>query len=362
MRMLSGTTRRNAVLFVGSSAVAGLILVLFLAVDFYRANAGLAVSDTGAAALHESDRQLGWKLKPGATCRHARPGDFDVAYTVDPDGFRLTHETPEPAMTLTFYGDSYTFGHGVADAEAFASVIAFEYVKPEVRVRNAGVEGYGIVQMYQRFLDTCEQLEPGDVVVFSPTSGDLQRNLDDFVFPYTCAFRRGANAMPIEYFPAYENGAVTPVRLERSGWNKLKLLALTAPATRGFWQWAFGLPSQRAMRDAHMMIEDAQMHAEKHGAKFLLIFLPRVSECIKQRYEVDVTDLPARDIMSAFPKDEAALRAMRFKKDSHWNAAGHRMAAAAIVRCLIETGSLGEAHVAENPAVDAGKSFVGEGT
>ena len=340
---------KNLFLLGAASCLVGLLLLGFVAVDFYRADMRLVVRDTAASSLHQRDNQLGWMLKPGSTCRHVRPGDFDVVYTVDENGFRKTREAPSPALTITFFGDSYTFGHGVGDHETFPAVIAETYVKPEVRVRNAGVEGYGIVQMYQWFLNELDHVKPGDVVAFTPTASDIQRTIRDFVFPYACAFRRGENQDPIEYFPVYENGVVTSVALERTLWHKLKLLALTAPSTRGAWQRVFRVPSPDSTREAIEIVRDARARAEACGAKLILIFLPRISECLKQAYEVDVSGFALHDIMGDFPKDADALRRLRFNKDSHWNAEGHRVAAAAIVQALVEEACLDEVLLADSP-------------
>jgi len=258
----------KTLLTLAFSCSLGLLIVLvFLAFDFYRADARLEVRDVVSTSIHELDKRLGWKLKADSCCRHAKNGNFDVTYTVDAEGFRKTGRALSPTFSITFYGDSYTFGHGVDDAETFASLIANVYLTEDVAVYNAAVNGYGIVQMYQQLLSHLDRIGPGDVVVFTPTSADIERNVKDFVFPYTCAFRRGENQVPIEYYPAYANGRITYTKLERTLWNKLKLLALTAPGARGLWHVIHNRFKPDTTQEALEMVRSARLETERRGGR-----------------------------------------------------------------------------------------------
>ncbi len=337
---------KKNLLLLGVSSFLSLALVgTFFAFDFYRANAKLVIRDAASSGLHTLDTMQGWRPTPGATCRHVREGDYDVVYTFDENGYRQSHQAAEAMIDITFYGDSYTFGHGVNDAETFANVLAAEYLADTVQVYNAGVDGYGIVQMYQALLTRCEDIEPGDIVVFTPTSADIQRNLDDFVFPYTCAFRRGEGQEPVAFYPAYADGAVISTRLERTLKNKLKLLALTAPSTRGVWQSILGRNKRDTARDALAMMQEAKRITEARGGRFVLIFLPRVSECAKGRYQVDVARFDYQDIRSHFPNEKEALARLRYAGDSHWNPEGHRLAAKAIFEVLQQAACISEKYI-----------------
>jgi len=343
----------KTLLTLAFSCSLGLLIVLvFLAFDFYRADARLEVRDVVSTSIHELDKRLGWKLKADSCCRHAKNGNFDVTYTVDAEGFRKTGRALSPTFSITFYGDSYTFGHGVDDAETFASLIANVYLTEDVAVYNAAVNGYGIVQMYQQLLSHLDRIGPGDVVVFTPTSADIERNVKDFVFPYTCAFRRGENQVPIEYYPAYANGRITYTKLERTLWNKLKLLALTAPGARGLWHVIHNRFKPDTTQEALEMVRSARLETERRGGRFVLIFLPRLSECLKRAYQVDVSAFDHHDIMSCFPLEKGELYRLRFKTDSHWNAAAHRVAAKAIVQTLVAEGCIAETYLRPGTSVN----------
>ncbi|HOZ49163.1 MAG TPA: hypothetical protein PLO37_06905 [Candidatus Hydrogenedentes bacterium] len=321
------------------------LVMAFLAIDLWRANGRLVVGDEVAGHIHAPDPVLGWRLKPDSACRHVRPGDFDVAYTIDSDGYRTGRPAAEDEPTITFYGDSYTFGHGVEDNATFENVMADRYLAPQVGVRNAGVNGYGLTQMYARFLEDVDGLRPGDVVVFSPTASDIERSVQDFVFPYACAFARGEERIRVTHFPVFSNGGIEGIELRRTAWNRIKLLALMAPSTRGLWQGIHRAFVSDTTADAVAMVGCARKAAECQGARFALVFLPRVSECAKGQYDRDLSRFAFEDIMSEFPSDKAELAALRFDSDPHWNAAGHAVAARAVTKAMVACGALDAAHL-----------------
>jgi lysophospholipase L1-like esterase len=335
----------NLRLLVVSSLVALGILLVVIAVDLLRANARLRISDTATDPIHESDNHLGWRPRPNSSCTYVSKGNFEVVYTVDSEGFRVTPRPPNPALNLFLFGDSYTFGHGVNDRETYAWVMTETYLKDQVRVYNAGCNGYGIVQMYVRLLENLDRIRPGDLVVFTPTSGDIQRNLRDFVFPYSCVFRGGNSPLRVEYFPDWGNGEIRYVKLDPTLYNRLKLLVLTGHFTGGLAHAIRSWFIPDATREAAAVIEKARQETERRGARFALVFLPQIKECLKGAYKLDLSPFTFHDLRPFFPSDKAALASLRFKHDSHYNAAGHQIAAKAIVETLGSHGLLAEDYI-----------------
>jgi lysophospholipase L1-like esterase len=76
--------------------------------------------------------------------------DFNAVHHVDGLGFRNSWPWPEQAEIVVL-GDSVTFGHGVADEQAWPAVLAQSL--PQRRVVNLGLEGAG-VQQYLRIHET----------------------------------------------------------------------------------------------------------------------------------------------------------------------------------------------------------------
>ncbi len=73
----------------------------------------------------------------------ARTGDviYDVYYIIDNSLLRRTQSSPDGAA-VAFFGDSWTFGHGVNDADALPQVFA-DLNQRRFPVLNLGFEGYG---------------------------------------------------------------------------------------------------------------------------------------------------------------------------------------------------------------------------
>ncbi len=88
---------------------------------------------------------------------------------------------------------------------------------------------------------------------------------------------------------------------------------------------------------------------KSRGAKFSLVILPRVSECVSGQYNYDISEFPYHDIMESFPKDADALRQLTLGKDRHWNPQGHRVAAGAIVETLLREGLVDEQYLKRKP-------------
>jgi hypothetical protein len=100
--------------------------------------------------LFEFNIPLGYKPIPSADERaFLKDGDrfvFDVAYRTDAYGRRRCPEPSQPATNFTaFFGGSFTFGEGLADADTLPAQFAAR--TPEMHVYNYGFSGYGPQQV-----------------------------------------------------------------------------------------------------------------------------------------------------------------------------------------------------------------------
>lgn len=283
---------------------------------------------------HIPDGRLGWIPKPGAIGYHSLENNFDVEYRMDEQGFKQTPLRSKPEITVYFFGDSYTFGHGVANKDTFTNIMARDYLVPQVQVVNAGVKGYGIVQMYGRFLQITDRLSENDLVVFTPTTQDIERNWEDFRSPAQFIF---SNREPrVEYYPYYyEDGRLGVARIDTT-LNRVRALFLLAPFSGDLFavlHRAIVTPSDK--EQARQIFNMVKSLCETQGAKFALIFLPTVKELLEESYTVDVSSFDSYDIREFFQSDRKALMALRFPENSHWNRQGHEIAARAISATLV---------------------------
>ncbi|MGA7385264.1 MAG: SGNH/GDSL hydrolase family protein, partial [Methylocella sp.] len=132
----------------------GLVVLASLAFGLFIIEATAIISETkvsppAVVANGLSVRQpvIGWGPEHAGRF-HAERTDlksgapmFSVDYTIDSNLLRETHSV-ETGPTIVFFGDSYTFGEGLNDAEALPQVFA-DLLGRKQRVLNLAFYGYG---------------------------------------------------------------------------------------------------------------------------------------------------------------------------------------------------------------------------
>jgi hypothetical protein len=105
-----------------------------------------AVRTQTPADWYPYDPVLQYKLRPNTTVKARATYDdkslYDVTYTIDGQGARVTPGSVDQAPTYIVMGDSYAFSEGVNDNETAASLFA-QRLKPPAHVVNFGVPGWG---------------------------------------------------------------------------------------------------------------------------------------------------------------------------------------------------------------------------
>ena len=224
--------------------------------------------------------------------------------------------------------------------------------------------GYGIVQQAQRFFSFSDQMETGDIVVFTPLSEDIMRDIATVglrIRLHNLIMNSGtgnsATSETANFFPVFQNGAITSkkITINARGLKRLKLLSINAPFTgpifRGLFCANMLRENKQKIQEAAQLINLVIKETEKRGLKFIMIFLPRISECAEGQYSVDISSFPYHDIMNFFPKDKDKLKLLTFGMDHHWNVNGHRMAAGAIVDVLLLKGVINRKYLRDYPDV-----------
>lgn len=293
--------------------------------------------------VHVPHSELGWAPKPGAVGHHSRENNFNVNYRMDDQGFRQTPQRTDPQITVYFFGDSFTFGHGVENEDTFTNILAQDYFDSQVQVVNAGVKGYGIVQMYGRFMEILPNLRKNDLVVFAPTAQDIERSWEDFRSPAQLLFR--ARGGRVEYYPRYRDGQLRSGRIDTIS-NRIKALLFLSPYSGKLFAGIHRAVMNPLDREhSHEIFQLVRKFCDAKGAKFVLIFLPTVEEIKSQKYKVDVSSYDYYDIRDFFPTKERSLNALRFPDDRHWNQAGHRIASKAIIETFLRENLMDESFI-----------------
>ncbi|MGH6823697.1 MAG: SGNH/GDSL hydrolase family protein, partial [Methylocella sp.] len=186
----------------------GLVILASLAFGLSIAEAAATILETKALSVvthGESVRRpvVGWGPEhPGrfhAEKRDPKTGAviYVADYTIDANLLRQTI-SGEKGTAIVFFGDSFTFGDGVNDAETLPQAFA-DLLDRKVRVLNLGFTGYGP----QQFL---RELETG---LFDPLIGSRPRL---FIF-MTAAWHAERTACKASWTPhapryALENGQI----------------------------------------------------------------------------------------------------------------------------------------------------------
>lgn len=136
------------------------------------------------------DDLLGYTVRPAAQIRSIKKqaeGDapptiiYDVVYSIDEYHRRLTPVDPAPQQRdkfLLFFGDSFTFGEGLADNETLPYHVG--QLAPAYRPYNYGLSGYGPQQMLAKLQsdDLRREIpEKEGVAIYTFIDGHVERAL-----------------------------------------------------------------------------------------------------------------------------------------------------------------------------------------
>ncbi|MEE8480687.1 MAG: hypothetical protein V3T59_05545, partial [Desulfobacterales bacterium] len=182
------------------------------------------------------------------------------------------------------------------------------------------------------------KIKKNDLIIFTPISHNIRRNLKDFVSVGQFIFLK--KQIKIVSYPYYEKGNLKYLPLD-TPLNRLKALFFYARFSGRYFQLIYKLfPRRNTTRESLEMMRIVKTIAEKKGARFLLIFLPTPGECVLGRFYEQLSGFDYYDIRHYFPSTTKAQKKITLNRDNHWNKTGHAIAAKAILSTLIEEGIL----------------------
>ena len=264
--------------------------------------ARLALLGHPRVGIWQDDDTLGWRHRASASGRESKWLAYDVRYTTDAHGHRVT-EGDYDRPKLLFVGGSFTFGHGVEDEEPFAARLARAF--PDHKVINAGVNGWGTAQALIEVEAELAQHDDVELVLYGFIANHLHRN-----------HRRRSWLEGIDRWGGRRNAL-----FEQVG-GELRRQALAGPDD------AIGDEDPELARAEARVTRGLleRMHAvcARHRVPFRIVHLP------------DGTDFPVlsrlapelpRDVLHDL-RSEIAYEEIRFRYDFHPTAEGHRRLAA----------------------------------
>ena len=292
------------------------------------------------------DPVLGHRGRPNVV-QQFRLSDFDVVVEHDRDGFRKPGRprvSPADAPKLLVFGDSFTWGWGVGQGSVFTDLLADDL--PQFAVRNLGISGVGTVVEFRLFetAGPAKNLRRGDVVAVMFFRNDFEDN----VAGRLNAAVRGRRVVLDDVDVGWDE------RLDRLRGRSLVFNLVSYNLESWFKTYraarlaTLGAEAPAARVTGHYLAQ-FRSACDSTGARFLVVEIPDRSlygegvidrrvlghATAAHRVLLELTQALGVETLDLLPVFRLAVRdvpdqSLTFPHDSHWNAAGHRVAARAI--------------------------------
>jgi hypothetical protein len=268
------------------------------------------------------DPRLGWTNRPGATSFGFRILHVSAQRLREAREFSL--EKPPGATRVEIFGDSFAFGSEADDDVTYAAVLGRELHGAEVL--NFGVPGYGLDQMLLRFREEGVAFHP-DVVVLGFVS-PLRERTGPISFWYKPYFSLRGDDLVVHGIPV-----PTFEQVAAEGLPGLRLFDLGRMVKEALAPNTTDEPMTRAIL-GHFVRE-----IRAAGARPVLVLYPYARE-----FEIGSAatglfreacrdpDIVCVDTCGTFT--DASRRGVPLTSGAHWNPAGHRIVADALLGAL----------------------------
>lgn len=126
--------------------------------------------------IHMYDDRYGWINKPGNYLVPGyTPDAHDIVVNFNPDSSRYTGINHNTNDYFIFLGGSYTQGWAVSDSETFSYLVQSK--KPNIKIKNHGVGGYGTYQSLLLMKDLINKHPSGTTYVYYYFDHHEKRNV-----------------------------------------------------------------------------------------------------------------------------------------------------------------------------------------
>ncbi|MBL8897628.1 MAG: hypothetical protein JNM84_08370 [Planctomycetes bacterium] len=325
------------------------------------------------------DSELGWAPRPGY-----RAG----VRAFDDEGIRVSAVAPSTAISralelpcIALFGDSYTEGYGLPLEDSWGEFLARELAAAgtPVRVRNLGVQGYGMDQALLRWRKSGAALE-ARVVAFGLQLENCERNVNILRPLYTLReacyisepfskprFVVEGDALRVVNQPCMPPQAVPQILRAMETWEllpyeehydaadgastllDLSMLWRFGRSVRTSWGRYTHEPTEAQLELARAIIDEFARDVRRSGASFVVVYLPtrlgleRLALGRESRAEPWLAKL-AEEHRCVNPQlamleaaREGGLRSL-FLEDGHYAARGHRVVGTALAEELRRGG------------------------
>lgn len=298
------------------------------------------------SSFNQFDAELGWLGIPNANARFCKP-DFDVQVKHNADGFRLKVRptTTSNLPICAVFGDSFTWGWGVAEGQIFTDVIQ-DMARNTADIQNFGVNATGT---FQQALLLKRLVQNG----YKPSRVIIMFFANDFS---DCIAQDGRKPWlkVTEGTVSVENYPVTDNPLSRGPWTtvrKSSKLLSTIAYVYNLWKersqmsqttgtFVSSGPTPEAEVAVRFALTDISQTCHTAGIDLLVVFVPELRDLVNQSDSLFAKSLfnicQTEKIPFFNPTEAMRARAGEhpenffFPHDQHWTANGHRAVGQAI--------------------------------
>ena len=152
-----------------------LSLALVIGLDL-RENALRASGETIApVGIWHFDSRYGYSHLPNSKgTHHFKDSRYDVTYTIDSSGARITPTPRDPKGRIAILGCSFAFGYRVEDEACFPHRLGVLW--PQWKVENWGVSGWGTAHAYLKLQNLIQRDPQPAVVLYAMHHSHILRN------------------------------------------------------------------------------------------------------------------------------------------------------------------------------------------
>lgn len=366
-RLLSAAA--NVLLTITSILVAVLLLEVFLQITYrggrFRGNPWYA-GGSHPRYLVMPDASRGYKLRPNFHGMEISIwGDFAVPVNINSLGMRdREHRLDAPQTCILLVGDSFAYGEGVHLEESFLwraeQMLQREELGLSLEIYKAGVPAYSLRQEYLAVVDFC-QIKTPDWVIIALYSERLERLVDNYTYHHGYIIKKSYVSK------LYEIGG----NLYESSyqWEPRRQAHLFLQAyvySFNFLKYRFpNLGRELKLRygDQHpgLLGRKVEKPMEEHGQSdwtevdsackilndFLGLAQQKEFKIFVLLYEgepwkddrieayCNQNRIPYVNVAPSINAAKARGEAAKFPRDGHWNARGHEIVAAVLVKTLL---------------------------
>jgi lysophospholipase L1-like esterase len=297
--------------------------------------------------MYTADERAGYRLTPSFSGT-IRRGDVVTTFSTNSLGLRAPEIGSKERPRILAFGDSFTWGWGVAQGEEWIAVAGRELGCEAI---NCGVNGYGTENELALLERVGPELSP-DLVLVGFFANDYTDNLLGAKGIYTVRdgylFDRFSHEWFEESFLARESHLY---RLVAQAWDAARVRWLGGPPSsrpvRQFSQAEF----RRGMELSAKHIVAMRDRARALGAAFGVVWLPADVYALSRKSPRDIPlqeelkarvarhGIPSIDLLSVVTR-EPDPSALYLKGDGHFSALGNAVAGRAVARWITERGLL----------------------